>query len=215
MDMDKEQFNITGIIPHKHKSDVYSLHIDGKYAFDIHGETLEKISLAVGEIISLEKLEEIRSDEKYIEAVRYAYLLISYRKRTGKEFLDKLKEKGYTDNVCIRVVEYLKKEAYVDDYSFALSWIRQRMSNKPKGRTALKHELRLKGVEDFIIDKAFEYLETENIIDEHELARKACSAKLKSYSSLPYMKRRKRLIDFLKRRGFNWEVIKDIVEEII
>lgn len=91
-------------------------------------------------------------------------------------------------------------------------WAQFRFKNKPIGRYRLNQELRIKGVNQEIIQKVIN--KTYNQIDELVLARnlideKNTSAKLKNVSLTP-----QKIYNFLLRRGFSREVSKNICDEL-
>ena len=153
------------------------------------------------------------NSEDYSSAVDYANLLLSYRKRSRKELLDKLKFKGYSDSIMERVLNSLEELGYINDTEFVIWWINTRRKNRPKGDVVLRYELRNKGVTDSIIESAFEIINSEKQEDEFELAWKACGSMLESYRKLPVNVAKRRLYAFLKRRGFSWRVIDSILDK--
>lgn len=204
---------ITAIEPHKYRKDVYLIYIDEKAAFSIHTKALLDSGIKTGQVLNQNRVDEIMSMEGYFSAMDYAQLLLSYRKRSSKEILDKLKSKGYSENAVERVLKCLQDTGDINDMEFALWWIKGRRKNRPKGEPALKYELRSKGIVDSVIENAFEIINSEKPEDELELAWKACGSMLESYRKLPVKTARRRLTALLKRRGFSWEVINNITNE--
>ncbi|TSC54136.1 MAG: regulatory protein, partial [Microgenomates group bacterium LiPW_16] len=98
---------------------------------------------------------------------------------------------------------------YINDEEFARWWIEQRATFRPRGKMALRVELRQKGVEKEISDKV-----VSEKVDELSLAKKAVAKKLKIYQNLPSQEFCQKMTAFLARRGFSWETIKEVVDEI-
>ncbi|MFQ6113893.1 MAG: regulatory protein RecX, partial [bacterium] len=105
----------------------------------------------------------------------------------------------------------LKAQNLVDDKAFALTYVRSRMVNKPAGQILLRRELWQKGIGEEIIEKALQ--EAYRDKDQLEVARELVKKRRTRYKDLDHSKRKKRLADFLVRRGFEWEVVKEVIEE--
>ena len=62
-----------------------------------------------------------------------AYRFLSYRQRSKKELIDKLKEKKFSDNTIEDVVHGLEEYNYINDADFAFNWAEGRMRTR-RGR---------------------------------------------------------------------------------
>ena len=96
----------------------------------------------------------------------------------------------------------------MDDVAFAQFWKDNRESFSPRSQRLTKLELRRKGVADDIIAQV-----TDAIDDDNSAYRVALS----KARSLPLSDRqafRRRLADYLKRRGFSYGVISHTVERV-
>jgi len=147
-----------------------------------------------------------------IRAKNNAYLLLRTRPRSEEEIRQRLKLKGYGGEVINGVIEDLRRTGNIDDAKFARFWVESRMNMNPMGDVILKHELKQKGVSDAVIeatlqDKAASY-------DEYEVAFSMASEKYKRFQKLDDRKALKRVYDFLTRRGFKYDTIRKIIEEL-
>jgi len=100
----------------------------------------------------------------------------------------------------------------IGDLDFANWWVEQRTTHRPRGRRLLWQELRAKGVPQEIVEQVLE--EKADQLDEVSLALKAAQKKLRTYSKLEPREFEKRLGQYLARRGFGWEVIREVVERL-
>jgi SOS response regulatory protein OraA/RecX len=73
-------------------------------------------------------------------------------------------------------------------------------------------ELKQKGVKEEIIKKILK--EDYNKDKEVELAKKVALKKVKVYQNLPEEEFRQKMLGFLQRRGFDWGVIKEVLDEL-
>jgi len=107
------------------------------------------------------------------------------------------------------VVTYLIQEKLLNDNEFIKSFISDRNLNKQKGVNLLKAELRSKGIAQRDIDNYFNSFPQ----DEVSLARSALLSRTGQWYMLNDAGRNKKKQQFLKNRGFCYDVIKSAIEE--
>lgn len=141
------------------------------------------------------------------KAKDYAFLLLTTRPRTCQEIRTKLSQKGFTGSLIDEVVQMLLEYKYLDDWQFARMWIKDRCQLNPMGKWRLKQELKLKGISNDIIEAELSVLTgAEELIMASDLAAK----KLKNKQYTP-----KQLFNFLTRRGFSLEIIKQVIDSMV
>ena len=152
-------------------------------------------------------------DDKIIaRAKNNAFALLRIRPRSERELAGRLKDKGYSDDVVGGVLTDLKKRGLIDDAKFSRFWIDSRLHLNPVGDVILKHELRGKGVGDGIIEAAL--AEKTSAYDEYEAAKNMALERFRRLKGIDRRKATKRVYDFLLRRGFKYDNIRRIIEEI-
>lgn len=199
---------ITALSPQKKNSNRFSLFLDGKFAFGLNKDLAYRSKLAVGQELSDQKIDKLKSqdrEEKFLDSV-YRYL--SYRPRSEKEVVDYLDKKGTKPEVTGRIVSRLKKEGYLNDQEFARWWVDQRRQFRPRSRYFLKSELARKGIRAEIAEKVLEDIDEQSLVEEIILKKKA------QLAGLEPAKAREKLIGYLSRRGFTWEKIKAGLEKV-
>ncbi|MEK7712781.1 MAG: RecX family transcriptional regulator, partial [Nitrospirota bacterium] len=55
------------------------------------------------------------------DAIRYAYRLLSYRDRSEKELTNKLKWKGFSEEIIQQTINHLSEKGFINDTALALS----------------------------------------------------------------------------------------------
>lgn len=138
----------------------------------------------------------------YNRILRFATL----RPRSEKEVHLWFKRKKVYPELAERVFNRLKSLGLVDDTAFAKWWVDQRLTFHPKSRRALSVELRQKGVDREIIEQALE------VVDDKSVASSLVRRRLLRLVCLQTEVRQKKLSDFLARRGFSWETIKEVID---
>ena len=86
------------------------------------------------------------------------------------------------------------------------------MTFRPFGKRRLALELRQKGIEREIIERELGKLGDEKLSG---LAEGLAEKKVKTLKNFPYFEAREKLIAFLSRRGFSWEIIKEVVAKTL
>jgi len=199
---------ITKIKPQKNKKRV-NIYLDGKFAFPLDADNFLKAGLKIGQQLTEKQVEDLIFKNQSQKLLDKTYRLISLRPRSEKEIKDYLKKKKAPPKLSIWVIKKLKKQKIIDDNIFASWWVEQRSTFRPRGKFGLTMELRQKGVDEKIIKKI-----VEEKVNELPLAKKLAQKKLKSYKNLPRKEFYQKMSAFLARRGFSWQTIKTVIDEI-
>jgi len=182
--------------------------LDGKFAFSLEAEVAVKEGLQLGQELSASEIEALARSDHFHRCLNAAAHYLSYRPRSEFELRERLHRRGFDGDSVEAVLTKLKEQGVVDDMEFAQFWKDNRESFSPRSQWLTKLELRRKGVADDIIDQV-----TDAIDDDNSAYRVALS----KARSLPLSDRqgfRRRLGDYLKRRGFGYGVINHTVERV-
>lgn len=155
---------------------------------------------------------KIKSDT-FPKARDYVYRLLSYRPRSQKEILERLKIRGFDQKTSTAVVDYLKQLNYINDSEFAREWVESKISTKPMGIFLLRQELRNKGISNEIIDAVIDKISSS--YDEYRVAKDLFLNRWQKYSHLDRVTSRRRIYAYLRRRGFPSEIISKIMQKEI
>jgi len=133
---------------------------------------------------------------------------LSYRPRSAAELRVRLERKGFEPKAIKGALSFLKDKGFIDDSRFARAWIDYRMKTRPAARAFLRRELIAKGVDGALAHKAV--AETAGDVDELKLAGELIAARLSRTGAAPGdIKAKKRMYDYLARRGFSFSLIKE------
>lgn len=155
----------------------------------------------------------MESDSIKIRARNNAYALLRQRPRSESEIRRRLKLKGYGAGVIEDVVDGLKKIGEIDDARFAKLWVDERMRLNPAGDVVLRHELIQKGLSNAIVEAALAKKAEE--YDEYAIASSMASERFERLKKLDRRKALKRLYDFLLRRGFAYETVRKVIDNVV
>ena len=125
----------------------------------------------------------------------------------------RLKLKGYDAATIGAIISELARVGQLDDVRFARLWVESRMSSNPMGDIVLRRELKEKGVDDGIIEVTL--AEKGEHYDEYKVAFTMATERFRQLAKLDKRKALKRLYDYLLRRGFAYDTVKRILDEII
>jgi regulatory protein len=135
--------------------------------------------------------------------------------RSRKELFDKIKNKGITDEIANKVLNYYEERDYINDERFANQFVHSKTTYEKLGKRAIAFKLREKGVDADLIASAIDEIDEEN---EEEQARELALRKARSNRRYEYQKRVQQIAGLLSRRGYSGSLIfrlaKEAIEEI-
>lgn len=200
---------ITKIERQSRRADRCSVYIDDEYAFGLTEEILLKRKLRLNQELSSQEIDSLLFEDERARARAKAFELLSYRDHSTKELSLKLSKRGFKKEIVELLVVEMQSQGYLDDESFAMLFARSRVVQKQVGRKELSHQLKQKGITETTLQKILDEIYEE--FDEKALARQQAEKKIRSFQKDDPAKSKKSLIDFLYRKGFDWEVIEDVL----
>ena len=123
-----------------------------------------------------------------------------------------MKFKKYEPEEIDQTLTKLKNAQLIDDARFARLWLRSQISVRPSGRRLLELKMFKLGLSRAITEAAFAELDENS--DELTNAQKALDAKMRSFAKYDGQEKKQKMLSFLMRRGFNYGVAKEAVENI-
>jgi regulatory protein len=123
-----------------------------------------------------------------------------------------LRQRGIPDDVAAGVLDRLTEVGLIDDRAYAEAFVAAKHRDRALGSSALRTELRRKGVDDVTVDAAVRTVDSDA-----ELARAKALIERRVDSAMgngPVAARR-RLVGLLARRGYSAEVSARVVDEAL
>lgn len=133
---------------------------------------------------------------------------LTCRPRSVVEVRTRLKQRGFDSLTIERVLQELASNGSLDDLSFARFWKENRESFSPRSGALLSRELRTKGIAAPIV------LEVLEGMDEEGNAYRAAAKRARRLTGADFGDFRTRLVSFLRRRGFSYDVIEHTVRRL-
>ncbi len=202
-----DKYRITGIEQQKKNPDRVNIFLDEQFAFGLH--KIIALSLKLGDMLDDAAIQDLKEKDTREDAYQKALHFLNFRSRTEHEMRSRLIEYGFSEPVIDSVITALVEKEYLDDQKFAEAWVENRSALHPRGKRLLRIELMKKHVDENQIQSALASLPDEEKLI-RDAAQKYCS-RLKGLDKISF---KKRLYGFLARRGFLYEDIKPIVDEI-
>lgn len=157
------------------------------------------------------KQQELILTEEQEKARRKAMLLLEHKDRTEKELRDRLRQAGFSPEICENAIEYVRSFGYINDVRYASVFILGRMNQKSKNK--IMQELQQKGIDRETAVQAWKQMSELEMPDERRVLRSAVQKKYEPGARLDE-KEMRRLYGFLARRGFQYEDIASVLSEM-
>jgi regulatory protein len=197
---------ITAIKAQIRNPDRVSLYVDEKYVLSLNHTQLLDQHLYTGLEITEERLAELKHLSDFGKAYERSLMFAMLRPRSVREMQDYCRRKKWPQEDCQTIIEKLLARGYINDHSFARSWVENRAFNKSTSQRKLRLELKQKGITDDIIAEVFSagsYDEGKALHD--IIAKKRKLSRFKGDDQ--------KLMEYLARQGFGFDDIKAALSE--
>ncbi|WML38513.1 recombination regulator RecX [Neobacillus sp. OS1-2] len=206
---------ITKITTQQKNKDRFNVFMDyGKgeeFAFSVDSDVFIKHQLKKGMELDDFSLLEIQYQDDIRKAYNLAVNYLARRMRAEKEIKDYLLKKEIDEPIIKEVIHRLTAQKYINDEEFALAFVRTLANTTDKGPNVIKMELREKGMEEKILQRALEEFPLEQQI---EKATKLSKKLLQKYAKESPKIQKQKLENVLIRKGYSFEVIAMVISEI-
>jgi len=200
------EHRITALTLQKRNHQRVNVYLDGEFAFGL--ARIVAAWLQVGQIISDEKIAQLRAEDERETAFQSALRLIQLRPRSENEIRQKLLQRKEKDDVIQAVIERLKQSGLLNDEAFAREWIENRAELRPRSRRALAYELSRRGVERSVIETNLAE------INDDEMAYRAAQNKARKFKDLDWNEFRLKLYRYLAQRGFDYAASQQAISRV-
>ncbi len=136
------------------------------------------------------------------DSLNAAYRYLSYRPRSEAELRQRLRRRGFADELVERTIARLREQRLTDDLAFAQFWKDNRLSFRPRSKRLIASELREKRIAPEIVEQV------TGDIDDEATAYGLGSNLMPALEHLDYPHFYRRLSGYLGYRGFSYKVVK-------
>jgi regulatory protein len=183
-----------------------NVYLDGKYSLSL--ARILAARLAIGQEVDDALLAQLKAQDEAEKAYERALKFLGPRPRSEAEVLRRLKEHGVEPALIEAVAARLKQAGLINDAAFASYWVENRVTFRPRSRRLIRAELKQKGVDEETARAALEAADDDNA------AYTLATQRARRLKDLPYEEFRRKLGDFLARRGFDYDVIGEVAERV-
>ncbi len=197
---------VTALHLQKRRTDRVNVYLDGAFAFALPLAVASQ--LHQGQMLGADEILTLQAEAVGVAAKEDALRLIAQRPRSIAEVERSLRTKGHDEALITQVVAHLQEVGLLDDLAFARYWVEQREAFRPRSTLALRQELQQKGVDREVIAAVLPE------VDELASARRLAERQAARWRQLPYEAYQARMVAFLQRRGFPYDIIQDITKNV-
>ena len=123
-----------------------------------------------------------------------------------------LRQRGIPDDVATVVLDRFVEVGLIDDEAYAAAFVAAKHRDRALGVTALRTELRRKGLDEITVDAAVQAVDSDA---ERDRARALISRRVDAAMSNGLPAARRRLVGLLARRGYSAEMSGQVVDEAL
>lgn len=203
---------ITKIEVGKRNKERVNIYIDEEYAFSISAELVYKENIKVKDKIDVDSLKKLADEDNYIKCKNTALKTIERTYKSEKELAQKLALKGYEDHIINRTINFMKEYNLLNDNNYATMYVKDKARNV--GKKKIKYSLLQKGIDEEIIESELEKINNDEVkATAYEMALK--KYKVFSKRENDNYKLTQKLYRFLMGKGYDYDLIKDVVKSIV
>lgn len=145
------------------------------------------------------------------EATRKLEYYCAYQDRCHEEVLQKLKSLRMIPQAIDAIMGHLIEHSFLNEERYACSFARGKWRIKQWGKRRIVQELKLRGISRYNIERALKEINDDDYIEQFNLLADSSWGKIKETSLL---KKKKKLTDFLLRKGYENNLIFDKLQEL-
>ena len=204
---------ISKIVAQKNNKHRFSLYDKEQFVVGVSDHTITRFKLKIGTRIDFELYQKLIESEEEWKVREYLLRLLSRRDHASHELRLKAFKKGYKATHIDHCINSLEQKGYIDNIAFARKFARDKFKFNKWGPEKIKAELLKKRVDIRFINNALESIKTDIKIND-ALSYLASKRKARIMREPPE-NRKKKLFDFLIRKGYDYSDISKEVDRLL
>lgn len=210
----RQEGRITALRVQQKNPERVSVYLDGRFAFGLYQDVVLSHGLRKGQVLSVAEQEALLAADAVLVAKAKALSYLAYRARSRFEVRRKLLRGGFDEAVVAQVLDRLEELGYLDDAAYARAYAQGRFETGGYGPQRVRSDLMRRGVARAVIDRVLAdvFSEQDDILETARAQAERRWARLAGEEDP--RKRRKKLYDFLLRRGFSYDTIRRVADEL-
>jgi len=204
---------ITKITEQKRRANRRNVHLDGRFAFGCSANVVAKFRLREGVNLTDEQVRAIEQGQVRQECFDAAMKLLERRLHARAELQRKLQRREFGESVVGAVLDDLTRLGYINDAQFAKAKALSAVQHKQHGRRRAYVELMRSGVDHTTAGRAVE--DVYDTTDSLAIARRLAQKQAPRLRRLDPLVARRRLAGMLLRRGFEYQTVRPVIDEVL
>ncbi len=191
----------------KKKNGLYHILFENGKTLDLYEEVILKYNLLV-KPFNVTQMYEIECENKKWDVYYVGLKYIKYKARTVYEVRNYLLKKEYSKELVDGAVNKLLKQGYLDDLSYARSFLNMKIFTTNHGPNRVRSDLSKRGVSSKIIDEVMDEYTSEI---EKEKIEKIITKKINSNHSKSAKMLKNKIMCELVNDGFSKSIVSSVL----
>jgi regulatory protein len=204
---------LTGLAPDPRRPDYRLVEVDrGRFA-SLPADALVGLGLAVGQEIAPRVFARLQELADLEGAHRAALRALARRAHARFDLRRRLLQKQHPPTAVDGALARLAAHGLLDDARFAQDYARAKAA-RGRGPARLVRDLLAQGVERLVAEDAVRASLAADGVDPEAVLQAVAAKRARQLEGLPAPVRKRRLVAFLARRGFQGAEVREVVEHI-
>ncbi len=204
---------LTGLAPDPRRPDYRLVEVDRGCLASLPAESLAGLDLVVGSEIPPLVFERLQALADLEAAHRAALRALTRRAHARFDLRRRLLQKQHPPAAVDGALDRLSAAGLLNDAQFALDYAAAK-ARRGRGPARLVRDLQSQGVDRRVAEDAVRDSLAAEGVDPARAVRALAEKRAKQLAGLPPMVRKRRLVAFLVRRGFNGGEVREVVESL-
>lgn len=205
---------ITSISVQKKNKERYSIYVEEGFLVGVSETTLLDLALTKGLEITPALFRKIQRHEGRYAVKAYLMKLLARRDHARRELLTKALRKDHPKEVILKVLDELEEKGYINEESFAEKFVADKFNLNKWGPSKIQAHLYKKGISKTVIEKTLNGYFNDLDLRETYL-NLVLKRKRRFLKEEDLFKRKKKIFDYLNRKGFKPNSIFKHVDELM
>jgi regulatory protein len=206
---------VTGITDAARKDGRFVVLVDGRPFATVSLDIIARLELHVGDELSEAQTAVLEREAAALRTYDRAINMLAFQARSSRDMRRRLVQKGEEPALVDAAIERLQASGLIDDAQYARQVARSKLLGAGASKRRLQQELFKRGVERGTADEAIAEVIEEEDVDEDAAVREVAEKKLRTLQKEDAPTRRRRLYGFLARRGYDGDVIRRALADVL
>lgn len=207
-------FRISEVVVQKNDSSRVSIFSDGKFVFGLSLFDATSLSLHKGTEVTAKQVDDICATVLRDQIKSWVLGLLARRPYSRFQIIRKARTKHYRRSDIDPILDDFESRGWLNDYEFAKAYANDKYNLSGWGPNKIKMYLFREGISQQTIEKVLSKLDDDP--DIYEILEKLVQKKKNHFlREKDTFKRKKKVVDYLMRKGFNGNDVFKFIDRLI